>query len=68
MCIESNRQDLVQSGAVAVFIKLLESRDIDVQFYCAAALSNIAVHGKQIIPILLTKNFFILSLSLSFPC
>ena len=47
---ESNRQDLVQSGAVAVFIKLLESQDIDVQFYCAAALSNIAVSGKDLIP------------------
>ena len=42
---ELNRQELVQSGGVAVFIKLLESRDIDVQFYCSAALSNIAVHG-----------------------
>ena len=43
--IESNRQELVQTGAVPVFVRLLESRDVDVQFYCAAAISNLAVHG-----------------------
>ena len=28
-----------------VFIRMLESQDRDVQFYSAAALSNLAVHG-----------------------
>ena len=43
---ESNRQQLVQGGAVPVFIRMLESQDRDVQFYSAAALSNLAVHGE----------------------
>lgn len=43
--IESNRQELVNAGAVVVFVQLLESNDEDVQFYCAAALSNLAVRG-----------------------
>ena len=36
----------MQAGAVAAFIQLLDCRDVDVQFYCAAALSNIAVNGE----------------------
>lgn len=28
-----------------MFVQLLDSKDVDVQFYCAAALSNLAVHG-----------------------
>ena len=42
---ESNRERLVQGGGVSVFVRLLGSKDADVQFYCAAALSNLAVHG-----------------------
>ena len=45
---ESNREKLVQAGGVAVFVHLLDSKDADVQFYCAAALSNLAVHGMYI--------------------
>ena len=30
-----------------VFVQLLDSSDEDVQFYCAAALSNLAVHGRS---------------------
>ena len=45
--LDSNRHELVQTGAVPVFVQLLDSSDEDVQFYCAAALSNLAVHGKS---------------------
>ena len=48
MCADSNRQELVQAGAVPVFVQLLDSRDVDVQFYCAAALSNLAVSGEWV--------------------
>lgn len=36
---------LVEAGAISVFVQLLGSSDEDVQFYSAAALSNLAVHG-----------------------
>ena len=42
---ESNRHVLVEAGAVSVFVQLLDCNDEDVQFYSAAALSNLAVHG-----------------------
>ena len=42
---ESNRHVLVDAGAISVFVQLLESSDEDIQFYSAAALSNLAVHG-----------------------
>ena len=45
--IDSNRHELVRTGAVPVFVQLLDSSDEDVQFYCAAALSNLAVHGRS---------------------
>ena len=32
-----------------MFVHLLESKDADVQFYCAAALSNLAVHGTHVL-------------------
>ena len=44
--VDSNRHVLVQTGAIPVFVQLLDSSDEDVQFYCAAALSNLAVHGQ----------------------
>ncbi len=40
---ESNRSALVSKGAVQLFIDLLDTDDIDVQYYCAAAISNLAV-------------------------
>ena len=46
--IESNRHVLVEAGAVELFVQLLSSSDQDIQFYCAAALSNLAVHGKEV--------------------
>ena len=45
--IDSNRHELVRTGAVPVFVQLLDSSDEDVQFYCAAALSNLAVHCRS---------------------
>ena len=62
--LDSNRHELVQTGAVPVFVQLLDSSDEDVQFYCAAALSNLAVHGRSGTKNL-EKYFISLSLSLS---
>jgi hypothetical protein len=43
---EQNRPVLVQQGALAVLARILASQlDTDVQYYCAAALSNLAVDG-----------------------
>lgn len=41
--VEDNRRQLVNAGAIPVLVELLSSPDIDVQFYCTTALSNIAV-------------------------
>ena len=41
-----NRDELVAAGVIPVLIKLLTAENEDVQFYTAAALSNIAVDGK----------------------
>lgn len=40
---DDNRQQLVNAGAIPVLVSLLSSHDIDVQYYCTTALSNIAV-------------------------
>ena len=52
---DANRCELVQCGAVPIFIRLLDSRDIDVQFYSSAALSNLAVHGNGLCTCILNK-------------
>lgn len=41
--IDENRQHLVAAGAIPVLVSLLSSPDVDVQYYCTTALSNIAV-------------------------
>ena len=41
--IDDNRQQLVSAGAIPVLVQLLTSADVDVQYYCTTALSNIAV-------------------------
>ena len=41
--IDDNRQQLVNAGAIPVLVQLLSSTDVDVQYYCTTALSNIAV-------------------------
>ncbi|KAL9060044.1 MAG: hypothetical protein Q9162_000894 [Coniocarpon cinnabarinum] len=40
---DDNRQQLVKAGAIPVLVQLLASSDVDVQYYCTTALSNIAV-------------------------
>ena len=41
--LDDNRQQLVNAGAIPVLVQLLSSPDVDVQYYCTTALSNIAV-------------------------
>jgi vacuolar protein 8 len=38
---------LVGAGAIPVLVSLLSSHDVDVQYYCTTALSNIAVDGNN---------------------
>lgn len=40
---DENRQQLVAAGAIPILVQLLSSPDVDVQYYCTTALSNIAV-------------------------
>jgi len=45
--IDENRQQLVNAGAIPVLVQLLSSADVDVQYYCTTALSNIAVDANN---------------------
>jgi vacuolar protein 8 len=45
--LDENRQQLVNAGAIPVLVQLLSSSDVDVQYYCTTALSNIAVDGAN---------------------
>jgi vacuolar protein 8 len=45
--IDDNRQQLVNAGAIPVLVQLLGSSDVDVQYYCTTALSNIAVDASN---------------------
>ncbi|KAJ3035817.1 Vacuolar protein 8, partial [Rhizoclosmatium hyalinum] len=38
-----NRMQLVSAGAVPILVRLLNSPDYDIQYYCTTSLSNIAV-------------------------
>lgn len=45
---ETNRNDLVNDGAIPIFIQVLQSSsDHDVHYYCCAALSNLAINEKH---------------------
>jgi len=44
---DENRQQLVNAGAIPVLVQLLSSADVDVQYYCTTALSNIAVDANN---------------------
>lgn len=44
---DENRQQLVNAGAIPVLVHLLTSTDVDVQYYCTTALSNIAVDSNN---------------------
>lgn len=43
LTVDENRALLVQAGAVPVLVSLLLSPDLDIQYYCTTAISNIAV-------------------------
>ncbi|KAK9773768.1 hypothetical protein SCAR479_09409 [Seiridium cardinale] len=45
--VDENRQQLVNAGAIPVLVQLLSSPDVDVQYYCTTALSNIAVDANN---------------------
>jgi vacuolar protein 8 len=45
--LDENRQQLVNAGAIPVLVQLLSSTDVDVQYYCTTALSNIAVDANN---------------------
>lgn len=45
--VDENRQQLVNAGAIPVLVQLLSSPDVDVQYYCTTALSNIAVDASN---------------------
>lgn len=47
MDADENRQQLVNAGAIPVLVQLLSSADVDVQYYCTTALSNIAVDATN---------------------
>lgn len=47
MGADENRQQLVNAGAIPVLVQLLSSPDVDVQYYCTTALSNIAVDANN---------------------
>lgn len=47
MSADDNRQQLVNAGAIPVLVHLLSSEDVDVQYYCTTALSNIAVDAAN---------------------
>ena len=61
---ESNRSALVKKGAVQLFIDLLETDDTDVQYYCAAAISNLAVDETHRAAVVKEGNHRVLSLLL----
>ena len=43
----ANRISIVGEGGVPYLVQLLESQDEEIQFYCSATLSNIAVDGRR---------------------
>ena len=56
----------MQAGAIPVFVQLLDSADQDIQFYCAAAISNLAVNGIylthiiNVLPLIYTCTCYVL--------
>lgn len=45
--LESNRNELVNQGAIPILVELIHMSDYDIQYYSAAALSNLAVNPKH---------------------
>ena len=46
ICLAANRVSIVGEGGVPYLVQLLDSQDEDIQFYCSATLSNVAVDGE----------------------
>lgn len=59
---DDNRQQLVNAGAIPVLVQLLNSQDVDVQYYCTTALSNIAVDGSNRAKLAQTESRLVQSL------
>jgi vacuolar protein 8 len=59
---DENRQQLVNAGAIPVLVQLLSSSDVDVQYYCTTALSNIAVDANNRKKLAQSENRLIQSL------
>lgn len=59
---DDNRQQLVNAGAIPVLVQLLSSPDVDVQYYCTTALSNIAVDAQNRKRLAQTENRLVQSL------
>ncbi|CAN9238797.1 unnamed protein product [Alternaria alternata] len=62
---DDNRQQLVNAGAIPVLVQLLSSSDVDVQYYCTTALSNIAVDASNRAKLAQTEGRLVGSLSSS---
>ena len=60
--LDDNRQQLVNAGAIPVLVQLLSSSDVDVQYYCTTALSNIAVDAGNRKKLAQTENRLVHSL------
>ena len=60
--LDDNRQQLVNAGAIPVLVQLLSSPDVDVQYYCTTALSNIAVDAGNRKKLAQTENRLVHSL------
>jgi vacuolar protein 8 len=59
---DDNRQQLVNAGAIPVLVQLLSSPDVDVQYYCTTALSNIAVDASNRLRLAQTEGRLVQSL------
>lgn len=57
----------MEQGAIPLLVSVLQSRDTDVQHYCAAALSNMAVNDKYR-AMMVAVGRLVISLSVNVQC